>query len=423
MTFTDGALTIKTSEDAVQMLAGLAYCGYYIMHRKHIEEGKDALTTKYIGTGPFAMGDETPNVVRKMNAVKDWWWGKDQWGNQLPYLDGIVHKQFGDREGIKAAFRTGAGSRSLDYIRNASDADFGELLGDVDAWGSVIVGNCHSCANFIALSHETIVNGEPFFANVDARRAVSMAINRQAIKDDLYGGAANDKTWIGSGWLGKLWPPPYSEQGEWMKFDPVAAKNLLAQFGVSPETPIDMDYRTVAAEPVVGLGSIQGPAVLALDTYLANLKEVGINLNFITLEPRGLNPIIYGEAGWTGMANGTVSGAGLDADVIIQSAVTGSGTNWTRAGDSKIDDLWRKTRSETDNDKRTDLNNEIEEYVNQDQQFLGPQIPNPFGYSTWRKYMHNLIDPSSMWISGGMRVDSARWWQDASAPKRNIDDL
>ncbi len=193
-----GVLTIKTSEPAVQMLAGLAYCGYYIMHRKHIEEGKDSLTTQYIGTGPFQMDDETPNVVRKMSKVQDWWWGKDQWGNQMPYLDGIVHKQFGDREAIKAAFRTG----SLDYIRNASDLDFETILDDVDAWGSVIVGNCHSCANFIALSQETLVNGEPFFADVDARRAVSMAIDRQGIIDSIYGGAANLKTWIGSGLLG-----------------------------------------------------------------------------------------------------------------------------------------------------------------------------------------------------------------------------
>jgi hypothetical protein len=54
---------------------------------------------------------------------------------------------------------------------------------------------------------------------------------------------------------------------------------------------------------------------------------------------------------------------------------------------------------------------------------LGVQVPNPFGYSSWRKYNHNLIDPSSFWISGGQRVDSPLWWQDADAPQRTLADL
>lgn len=409
-----GIVQIKTKDPAVQMLAGLAYCGYWILHRKHIEEGDEALTTKYIGTGPFQMDEEIPLVSRKMSAVKNWWYGKDKWGNQLPYLDGILHTAFGDREAIKAAYRTG----QLDYIRASSDTELEQVSDELNAWPSVIVGNCHSCASFVGLSQDT-----PLWQNVDARRALSMSINRQSIVDDIYGGAANHKQWIGNAWLGQTWPKPYEEQGEYFKYDPVAAKNLLAQFGVSPETPIEMEFNTEAAEPVAGLGGAQGAATFALELYQADLAAVGINIKFVTHEPRALNPIIYGADGWTGLANASVSGAGLDADVIIQTAVPGAGTNFARTTDEKVREMWMKTREETDPDERTALNNEIEQYVNQDQMHLGVQVPNPFGYSSWRKYNHNLIDPSSFWISGGQRCDSALWWQDSDAPRRSLGEL
>ncbi|MFC1864329.1 ABC transporter substrate-binding protein [Chloroflexota bacterium] len=135
-----------------------------------------------VGTGPFMVVDEVPSssttLVRNPN-----YWKKDPLHpeNQLPYLDGINWLDIRDESTIQAALRTG----KIDY---ATRIDW------EDAEGLMKTNPELQAQDYYDFSSDGIFlradKPESPLYDIKVRQALQMAIDRETIVRDLYGGKA-----------------------------------------------------------------------------------------------------------------------------------------------------------------------------------------------------------------------------------------
>jgi ABC-type transport system substrate-binding protein len=401
----NGSVKFVYSKPAAHVLGNLRNPALSVLNAKHIAEGDDALRSKAIGTGAFSVAKFQANTIRayKRNPT---YWEKDALGNQLPYLDGAVQTIISDKAAELAAFRSG----QTDYYRPVSPEEFNRLKGELDVWAQAGPG-CYCSSQVIIPSAR-----DPLFKDVRVRRALSLAVDRQDIIDTVFGGAATPQGWLAWFFRGRVWPETYDEMGQWYKYDPQQAKQLLQAAGFQTPVTVDMVF---AGQVSPGTNSASGDPYI--EPVRRDLKAIGIELNLKPIDAVGITRAFF-VPDWKGFYSYRVTGAGnVDADNSVQYLVTGSGLNGPGVSDPMLDDLFAKQRAATDVNSRFKALNDIEQYANRDQLLCGIQLPVGFGYSMWRKYGHNLLDPNGEWISGGgMKVTWSSWQEDKAA-KRNID--
>ena len=123
-----------------------------------------------VGTGPFKFVEYLPQTRMVLDRNPDFW-GSDADGNQLPYLDGITFSFYPDPTARTTAIQTG----NADFIEYVPAADVALLQADANVQ---VVGGL--AANFRSIYFN--VEREPF-DDVNVRRAISYAIDEQAIVD------------------------------------------------------------------------------------------------------------------------------------------------------------------------------------------------------------------------------------------------
>ncbi len=133
------------------------------------------LKTDGVGTGPFIL-DEFVAGERTVLVANPNYWGKDENGIQLPYLDKLTIRPIPDSGQRLAALETG----EIDIFQTADTATVtqGEEKGFT--------------AQKISGSSSTIIlfnNAKPPFNDVKARQAVAYAIDKDLINERAYGGA------------------------------------------------------------------------------------------------------------------------------------------------------------------------------------------------------------------------------------------
>jgi peptide/nickel transport system substrate-binding protein len=207
----------------------------------HLEYGTE-YGPKPVGTGPFSLAGTDPVVLRKNTD----YWGTDDSGRALPYLDRIEVRTIADERERLAALRRG----EIDLMQTtdnhsvvaATEAGF-DVQKVVGPSARILVFNTRRAP----------------FDDVRARRAVAMSIDRDAINEAAYEGThlPADSLFAYRSRLGR--------GVRWPAFDPGAAEDLVhdleADGGFEPITAncIDTDeqrdvYREIAKEAAaVGL--------------------------------------------------------------------------------------------------------------------------------------------------------------------------
>ena len=125
-----------------------------------------------IGTGPFRFQEWTPND--HLTAVKNPnYWQKDQFGNQLPYLDSITFRPQPDVSQRVNGLKAG----DLNMIHTTDGQQITRLRDDVES-GSIKMLETDRAAE---VSHTMLNAGQPPFDNLNARLAVAYASDRNAL--------------------------------------------------------------------------------------------------------------------------------------------------------------------------------------------------------------------------------------------------
>jgi peptide/nickel transport system substrate-binding protein len=135
-----------------------------------------------IGNGPFVYDSYVEGEVVTMNKFEDYWLqGED--GSALPYLDRVEVKTIPDATSLLAALKTG----EVHFYWQLPPRLFGALQFDENA--NAIISRISTTHFYISFEH-TRTSGDAVFADIRARRAVLLAMDKQEIVDVGYGGTA-----------------------------------------------------------------------------------------------------------------------------------------------------------------------------------------------------------------------------------------
>ena len=233
------------------------------------------------GLGPFVLVEHAAGqrLVFERNPR---YWRRDANGVQLPYLDRLTVAVVPDQNTEALRMQSGdidlmsnGDIRPEDYasFRRASEQGRLRLI-------DVGVGLDPNLLWF------NLQNGQPLFAQQAFRQAVSYAIDRQAIVNTVFLGAAvpvfgpvtpGKKTW-------------YSEAAPTYPHDPARARELLASIGLQPRGSAGMLHdasgRPVRFSILTQRGHTMRERTVAM--VQEHLRQVGIQVDVAALDPGGI---------------------------------------------------------------------------------------------------------------------------------------
>jgi peptide/nickel transport system substrate-binding protein len=254
--------------------------------------GKTTPPASMAGLGPFVMTEYLPGQ-RMTFARNPRYWRKDASGGQLPYLDRLVMEFVaGGQDPEILRVESGA----VDFMTQADvrPEDIAALrrLRDQGALQLVEVGVSvdPTCLWFNLTPGNAAVKAKPYLERPEFRRAVSLAVDRDAIVKTVFLGAAvpapgpvtpGNRTW-------------YSPGGPGAEHDAAKAKALLAGLGFSDRNGDgmldDAKGQPVKFSILVQRGTVRERTVTMVQEQL---RQIGIGVDVVGLDV----PSLFGRFG------------------------------------------------------------------------------------------------------------------------------
>lgn len=207
----DYTVAITLSAPSSSFLANMTGAPASIYNRKAVEEGGDkfGFDPEYtVGTGYMKFQDWTQD--QEINLVRN-----DDYFNQPAKIDGVRYLMNIDSSTARMMFENG----ELDYISLSQD-DL-EYFQNDDFWKEYVTSYQPPSMDYILFNQN-----DPYMADVNVRKAVQAAINRNLINDNFYNGEAT--------LLNGVLPPAipgYNEDQPKIEYNLDEAKSLLKEAG------------------------------------------------------------------------------------------------------------------------------------------------------------------------------------------------
>ena len=295
-------------------------CSPMIASKAYYESSEDDFVNNPIGTGPYKFVSRAKGSNIKLEANEDYYRG-------APEIKEVTFEVIPDSSTKAIALQTG-------------EVNFAEIDSatkpQLEANPAITIAEVPTSAfSYIAMNTEK----EPF-NDVKVRQAINYAIDRDNLVAVCYDGEAE----VNSNICAKE-RFGYSDDQFQYTYDPEKAKELLAEAGI--ETPYDLGEILVAEK------------YSNLATVIQNdLKAVGLD---VTISVKEFNSYISdlqnGSYGITAL-NMTLEGDTQTLEMEFTSDYIGIANN-ARYSDEEMDKLFEQARTETDNDKRAEIFNEI----------------------------------------------------------------
>ncbi|AXQ95870.1 ABC transporter substrate-binding protein [Cereibacter azotoformans] len=296
------------------------------------ENRKEDLNNAPVGTGPFKFVAYQKDAVIRYQAHDDYWAGREK-------IDDLIFAITPDPAVRMQKLQAG----ECHIMPYPAPADIEALKADPNLQVMEQPG-----LNVAYLAYNTTIAP---FDNPDVRRALNMALNKEAVLDAVF---------QGTGQVAKNPIPPtmwsYNDAVEENPYDPEAAKALLAEAGVS-----DLSME-IWAMPV------QRPympnARRTAELMQEDLAKIGVNVEIVSYEwgeylKKSTDPARKGAVilGWTGDNGDPDNFLG----VLLGCAATGDGgANRAQWCNKEFDDLIQKAKVTADQDERAKLYEEAQ---------------------------------------------------------------
>jgi peptide/nickel transport system substrate-binding protein len=316
-----------------------------------------------IGTGPFLLERYEPNVktVFKRN--------RDYFRPGLPHVDGVEWLVLDDESTGLAMYRTGqidAGPWTWWAVRQP----------DLD---SLKQSRPHLRYQDFLLNAVTTISMRTDalpFNDVRVRRAISQAIDRQAVIDGVYlRGEPSPAVPRGLA----EWSLPIERLGEgakYYRYDPREARQLLAGTG----------YPKGFKTQLSATGGYGHDLLDAVQLVLHYLREVGIEAE-LKLQEYGAYQATTGQGKFEGMAMGPY-GVGLEPDSALYGPYTpDKPRNRGHVNDPKLAAMVKEQRQTKDREARKQLIFDIQRYTAEQQYYI--YLSSQVITSSWQPYMKN----------------------------------
>lgn len=258
----DTHLTITLAYPFAGFLYELATPAGCIYSKAAVEAAGDDYGNDYkaaIGSGPYVVTDWTRDSDLEMEINPEYW-------GEEPSVKKVDIQIVPDASTINMMFQNG----EIDIL-DCDDLDSSVIDSTYKtAYADKIVSSNRLATTYLILNED-----DQYLSDVNVRKAIQMAIDRQSILDTVYSGDGNLCDGIyPKGLIG------YSEENQgWLKYDPDAAKKLLEDSGYT-DGEIKME---LAAD-----SSASSSVTLVLQMVQANLQAIGIDASIVS----------YDEASW-----------------------------------------------------------------------------------------------------------------------------
>jgi peptide/nickel transport system substrate-binding protein len=291
----------------------------------------EELNSEAPGTGPFRFVDHVLDQEVQLEAFEDYY------EEGLPYLDEVRFRLLGDDTSISSALTSQ--SVQITWLKNPTVAE------NVAETTEGLVSVPGVSSRYFPIHFKL---DEPPFDDVNVRRAMSLALDRESILNSVLGGHGSVGTFLPpsqlAGYDGDGSGLPYYQQ------DIDEARNLLAEAGYDQ---LDIpEYKVVAANQL----DVQCAQVMQ-----SQWAEAGIN---VEINPMEVGAILddWGSGNYSMASVAPVWQPDPDQEVrnfYSQSPFgTGIGIN-----DSELDELIEQAAAEVDEETRVELYHQIQEHI------------------------------------------------------------
>ena len=326
---------VKMSKPYAEMLQSMAHLSMALFPKECYDE-KGCLGTKQITPSPFLMKTLEPG--QKVTFEKN----PEFFFKGLPYMDRMVQINIADVNAQKAAVTSG----SMDVIGFQG-------FSEAEALQKATPGS--------KLQTEGILSGvqafEPRytgpFADIRVRRAMAMTMDHKTIWQ-----AAEGFNWfptlVARQWFGPEFQISVEHQlGEWYKFNPTKAKQLMTDAG------FEKGFTTSLLTATCSGANYD----MMLVTQANWKKHLNVDMSIKCVDAVAFRTAQYGNQ-WEGMAYLRPHNLGYwaGADVALVRLVSTAAVNFQKVNDPKIDDMYLRSRSELDPAKRVKILWDFEQY-------------------------------------------------------------
>ena len=309
----------------------MGYCGMVIPKKAHQEMGNDTFKLKPVGTGPFEFVSLKGNEV----VVKKF---KDYWQKGLPYLEEIIFRSIPDSHIRLLALQKG----ELDFISHPDAKDVPE----VKKAGQLVYLSTPGW-NWDYQQFSLCQPGLPFHDKL-VRQAISYAVDRQAINEEIYFGEATvTDNQIPYGFLGhRPGPLRYPVRGDLKK-----ARELMSKAGC----------RGYNVEVIC---SDKDWLRRELELVTAMVSQIGINYKIRNLDMGSYNNLVFSKKYQQLLEDITV--VAPDPDATSWWFNHSKGSYASCYNNPKMDELLDKARLEIDPKTREPIYHQIVDIAMED---------------------------------------------------------
>jgi peptide/nickel transport system substrate-binding protein len=316
-----------------------------------------------IGTGPYILTDFVSGNAATLERNPDYWRHDELLPEyQLPYIDGITQLCITDQSVALAALRT----NKVDILYNVQWQQV-ESLKTTNPHLKKFLAPGNNCM-ILSLKEDI----EPY-NDIRVRRALSMAIDREAILEGYWGGAAEIFNWpiqaSSTGCYTPLEEMP-DEVQENYSYNPEKAKQLLSEAGITDLTVKTMVLTTPAY--------YQEVMSLVLDYW----SDIGVNGEIEVLEG---GPFWNNVRSWNYETVYTLFGNSNPFSGAIRYYDPALWLDWCRVDDPFINDIRNQLLTTTDLSGRNELMREAAVY--ETSQAWVVELPKPGTYIFWQPWL------------------------------------
>ena len=278
----DSTLEIKLNESFIGFDKVLTHTNLGIFPHEAYEKYGRNIANHPVGTGPFMLEKmDASGVILKRN---DNFWKKDEFGNQLPFLDRVVMIYAKDKKSELLAFR----NKEIDLVLEIPVEEIENILGSLqDAQAGKNVKHKVESESSMSMNYVAFACQSNEFKNAKVRKAFNLAIDRNEVVEKWLkgeGGAAQN------GFVPRLDNYP-NEKITGDKLNILQAKALLANAGY-PEGkgfPV-LDFYVNAIE-----GSAPHKMCMGVAAQIKQNLGIDLKIKLCTLDERE-RAVLLGKA-------------------------------------------------------------------------------------------------------------------------------
>ncbi len=317
----DLEVTITVSAPTPNLLANVG--GFKGMAIVPSESAELDLATQAVGTGPFELVSTSAGGAQL--AAYDDYWGEG------PSIEGVEYRYVGE----SAAALTGLENGDIDWTDNVPAQSIEQLA---DTEGVELGQTGGSDYYYMAFDQS-----EPPFDDVDVRRSIAYAIDRDVIVEAAtFGAGTANQTAIPSD---SFWANDYAP----FDLDAAQAEQLLADAGAE-----GLEFSVMVPDS-------DEPAVATAQVVASQLADVGVTMNVDTVET-GVFLDRQGQGDFDAFSWAWVGN--IDPfDYYHGQHLTDAGSNFQGYSNPEVDELLTQAASETDQDARKDLYAQAEQLI------------------------------------------------------------